>query len=267
MKGFSDRERERYARQIVLPGWGEEGQRKLKQATVFVAGAGGLGSSAIFYLAAAGVGCIRVCDRGRIELANLNRQILHEERTIGMRKSISARKTVARLTREVVVVPLAVEMSAENVEELAAGADILLDCLDNVPGRMVLNGLSVRSHIPMVHAGVRALGGQLSFLRPPATPCLACFMEEPADGSGADGLDAAQQPPPILGATAGVVGCLQALEALKYITGIGERAENRLVFFDGEAMSFDEVRIARNPGCPVCGRGAVTTAVLTATRS
>lgn len=92
-------------------------------------------------------------------------------------------------------------------------------------------------------------------------------MEEPADGSGADGLDAAQQPPPILGATAGVVGCLQALEALKYITGIGERAENRLVFFDGEAMSFDEVRIARNPGCPVCGRGAVTTAVLTATRS
>jgi bacteriocin biosynthesis cyclodehydratase domain-containing protein len=256
MKGLSDRERERYARQIVLPEWGEEGQLKVKQATVFVAGAGGLGSSAIFYLAAAGVGCIRVCDRGRIELANLNRQILHGERTIGMKKSVSAQKTVARLTRGVEIVPLAVEMRAENVGELAAGADILLDCLDNVPGRMVLNGLSVRSRIPMVHAGVRALCGQLSFLRPPATPCLACFMEMAAEGSGADGLDAAQGPPPILGATAGTMGCLQALEALKYITGIGERAENRLIFFDGETMSFEEVRIARNPGCPVCGREA-----------
>lgn len=256
MSGISDRERERYQRQIALPSWGEEAQRKLAAATVFVAGAGGLGSAAILYLAAAGVGCIRVCDRGRVELSNLNRQILHGGKTIGMDKSTSAQNTVAGLNSDVRVVPLSVEMTAANVADLAAGADIILDCLDNVPGRMVLNALSVRARIPLVHAGVRAMGGQLSFLRPPATPCLACFLEEPPPGSGQAGGKLAEEGSPILGATAGCMGCLQALEALKYLTGTGERAENRIVFFDGETMSFDEVKVARNPDCPVCGRDA-----------
>jgi molybdopterin/thiamine biosynthesis adenylyltransferase len=154
------------------------------------------------------------------------------------------------------VIPLSVEMTAENVAELASGADIILDCLDNVPGRMVLNVHCVRARIPLVHAGVRAMGGQLSFLRPPATPCLACFLEEPPSASGQAGREPAEEAPPILGATAGCLGCLQALEALKYLTGSGERAENRILFFDGETMSFDEVKVARNPDCPVCGRDA-----------
>jgi molybdopterin-synthase adenylyltransferase len=254
MKGLSDRERERYLRHMVLPGWGEEAQAKLKAATVFVAGAGGLGSSAILYLAAAGVGTIRVCDNGRVELSNLNRQILHGESSLGMRKASSARRTVARLNPETRVVALSEEMTESNVGELAVGASILLDCLDNLPGRMVLNRLSVRTGIPLVHAGVRALGGQLTFLRPPATACLACFMEEPPAAQGRAEPGAAQEPIPILGAVAGTLGCLQALEALKFITGFGECAEGRIVFFDGEAMSFDEARVSRNPACPACGR-------------
>jgi len=254
MKGLSDRERERYLRQMVLPGWGEQAQAKIRAATVFVAGAGGLGSSAISYLAAAGVGTIRVCDRGRVELSNLNRQILHGESSLGMKKTASARRTVSRLNPETRVVALAEEMTETNVGELAAGACILLDCLDNVPARMVLNGLSVRASIPLVHAGVRALGGQIAFLRPPATACLACFMDEPAAARVRAEPGADEEPIPIVGAVAGTVGCLQALEALKFITGFGECAEGRIVFFDGETMSFDEARVSRNPGCPVCGR-------------
>jgi adenylyltransferase/sulfurtransferase len=250
-RGLSDREKERYARQLVLPSWGEEAQLKLKASTAFVAGAGGLGSAVVLYLAAAGVGCIRVCDRDTVELSNLNRQIVHSERGLGMRKALSAQKAVARLNSEVRVVPLAAEMTVRNVGELTAGADILLDCLDNVPSRLVLNGLSVSACLPLVHAGVRGLGGQLSFLRPPATACLACFMQETSVEE-----PAAEQsgPPPILGAIAGALGCLQALEALKYLTGIGETSENRIVFLDGETMRFDEVEITKTPGCPVCGR-------------
>ena len=251
MRALSDRERERYTRQLVLPSWGEEAQRRLKAATVFVAGAGGLGSAVVLYLAAAGVGCIRVCDRDTVELSNLNRQILHAERGMGMRKALSAQKAVARLNSEVRVVPLVAEMTGQNVGELAAGADILLDCLDNVPSRLVLNGLSVSVRLPLVHAGVRGLGGQLSFLRPPATACLACFMQ---DASVEEPAALQSGPPPILGAVAGAMGCLQALEALKFLTGIGERAENRIVFLDGETMKFEEVEIVKNPDCPVCGR-------------
>ncbi len=254
MSGLSESERERYTRQLVLPSWGEETQLRLKAATVFVAGAGGLGSAAVFYLAAAGVGCIRVCDPDRVELSNLNRQILHAERGIGRRKAFSARRAVARLTREVRVVPLASAITAQNVEALAAGADILLDCLDNIPARLIVNGLSVRARIPLVHAGVRGLGGQLAFLRPPATPCLACFLRESPGEGPADRPAGRPNPPPILGAVAGVMGCLQALEALKFLTGIGEPAESRIVFLDGETMKFEIVEIAKNPGCPVCGR-------------
>ena len=251
MRALSDRERERYTRQLVLPSWGEEAQLRLKAATVFVAGAGGLGSAVVLYLAAAGVGCIRVCDRDTVELSNLNRQILHAERGMGMRKALSAQKAVTRLNSEVRVVPLVAEMTGQNVGELAAGADILLDCLDNVPSRLVLNGLSVSVRLPLVHAGVRGLGGQLSFLRPPATACLACFMQ---DASVEEPAALQSGPPPILGVVAGAMGCLQALEALKFLTGIGERSENRIVVLDGETMKFEEVEISKNPVCPVCGR-------------
>ena len=250
MSALSDREREIYQRQLVLPSWGEETQARLKSSTVFVAGAGGLGSAAILYLAAAGVGRLRVCDRDRVELSNLNRQVLHSERGLGARKALSARKAVGRLNRHVKVTPLASEITRENVEELVAGADLILDCLDNVPARLIINELAVRARLPLVHAGVRGLSGQLTFVHPPETACLACFMGDAAASEPADSED----PPPILGAVAGVMGCLQALEAVKYLTGIGAAAKNRIIFWDGELMEFEEVKIGRNPACPVCGK-------------
>jgi len=250
MNALTEKERARYARQLVLPSWGEEAQIRLKEATVFVAGAGGLGSAVVLYLAAAGVGCIRICDRDRVELSNLNRQILHSGRAVGMRKPTSALKAVARLNSDVRVVPLAAEMTEQNVGELAAGADILLDCLDNVPSRHLLNRYSVSARLPLVHAGVRGLGGQLTFLRPPDTACLACFMQADCVPSPAA---APSGPAPILGAVAGAMGCLQALEVLKYLTGIGDRAENRIVFLDGETMKIEVVEIVKDSSCRVCG--------------
>jgi adenylyltransferase/sulfurtransferase len=249
MSTLSDREREIYRRQLVLPSWGEETQIRLKSSTVFVAGAGGLGSAAVLYLAAAGVGHLRVCDRDRVELSNLNRQVLHSERRLGARKALSARKAVAELNRHVKVTPLSYEITRESIGELVAGADLILDCLDNVPARLVINELSVRASIPLVHAGVRGLAGQLTFVYPPETACLACFLGDAPFAEPAD----AQIPPPILGATAGAMGCLQALEAIKHLTGIGSPAKNRMIFWDGESMEFEEVKIGRNPGCPVCG--------------
>lgn len=248
------RDQERYVRQVLIPSWGEEAQRRVAASTVFVAGAGGLGSSAILYLAAAGVGCIRVCDRGRVELSNLNRQVLHGVRSIGGRKVSSARRAVRRLNPGVRVVALFAEMTDANVAELALGAQVLLDCLDNVPARMVLNRHALRAGVPLVHAGVRGMGGQLTFLRSPATPCLACILRGGVGSAGSAG-EGEAGPLPILGATAGAMGCLQALEALKFLAGIGECTEGRIVFFDGETMGIESVAVVRDPGCPECGGG------------
>lgn len=244
---MTERERERYLRQMALPGWGEEAQERLASCTVFVAGAGGLGSAALLYLAAAGVGCIRVCDAGRVELSNLNRQVLHSERRLHALKASSARRTIAAFAPRVRVVPLAATLEEGNAGALAAGAAVLLDCLDNIPGRLALNRHAVRTGTPLVHAGVGGLGGQFTVVHPPHTACLACFLP--------DGPWAASPavPLPVVGAAAGVLGCLQAMEAIKLITGIGECAKNRIVFWDGETMSFDEVSIRRAPDCPACG--------------
>ena len=246
MRGLTDRERERYLRQLVIPAWGEETQEKLRGFTVFVAGAGGLGSAAILYLAAAGMGRIRVCDGDRVELSNLNRQVLHAARGLGSRKAVSARKAVRRLNPHVVVEPLVADISRDNAAALLGDAGLILDCLDNVPARLALNEIAVRAGLPLVHAGVRGLGGQLTFIHPPETGCLACFLgseERPGPGT---------EPAPILGAVAGALGCLQALEAVKYAAGIGGLAKNRMIFWDGESMRFEEAAIGRNPRCAVC---------------
>ena len=243
-------ERQRYVRQIALPGWGEEAQEKLARAVVFVAGAGGLGSAAILYLAAAGVGRLRVCDAGRVELSNLNRQVLYGERTIGRRKPHAARSVVKRMDRSVRVEPLAAAISETSVAALVGDAGLILDCLDSVTARLVLNRHAVNARIPLVHAGVRGWGGQLTFVHHPETPCLACIL-------GADAADVAAAapapPPPILGAVAGAMGCFQALEALKHLAGAGSSVRGKILFWDGATQEFDTVEIAKDPRCPVCG--------------
>jgi molybdopterin/thiamine biosynthesis adenylyltransferase len=247
--GLSQQERERYLRQLPIPGWGEEVQQRLKEATVFVAGAGGLGSPLLMYLTAAGVGTLRVCDSGRVELSNLNRQLLYSQADVGRNKAETARKTLRRLNPHVRVQALARHIAADSVAELAGDAALIVDCLDNFPTRFTLNEHCVRTGTPLLHAGVTGLGGQIVLLHPPRTACLACLVAPPVEEP------VAGEPPvpfPILGATAGVLGCLQAMEALKYLSGLGSLLEGRLLFCDGEAAAFHEVLLEKDPRCPVC---------------
>jgi adenylyltransferase/sulfurtransferase len=240
---LSARELERYHRQIILPGWGPETQGRLRAASVFIAGAGGLGSPVAQYLAAAGVGKLRICDSGKVELSNLNRQIMHSDRDLNRLKVRSAVRAVRRVNPHVRVVPLREDIDEASIDELVGDAQLILDCLDNFPTRQVLNALAVRRGLPMIHAGVTGYCGQITFLHPPATACLACIVPESPP----------QEVFPILGATAGLLGCLQALEALKYLAGAGPLLVGRLLFCDGEAMQFQEVAVSRDPHCPVCG--------------
>ncbi|HAH07675.1 MAG TPA: adenylyltransferase [Elusimicrobia bacterium] len=244
MSPLNDAEKTRYDRQILLPGWGEDGQEKLKNSTVFISGAGGLGSPVSLYLAAAGVGRIRICDDGDLELSNLNRQILHSDAGIGKKKVLSAQERLKAVNPSVEVVPLQARIEAANVAELVGDAAILLDCLDNYATRHVLNEHSVKTGVPLVLGAVHGLCGQLSFLHPPETPCLRCvFPHIPA-----------QKVFPVIGATPGVVGALQAMEALKFLTGIGEPLAGRLLIFEGETMEFRQVLVKKDPACPVCGK-------------
>jgi len=242
---LSPAERERYQRQLVLPAWGERAQQALKQSSVFIAGAGGLGSPVALYLAAAGVGEIRICDSGRVELSNLNRQILHTEESIGVDKIRSAAERLEALNSSIRIVPLRKMITRQNIATLVGKARLMIDCLDNFQTRYILNQYAVANGAPLIHAGVNGTCGQIAFIHPPQTACLACLIP--------------QAPPretvPILGATAGVLGCLEAMEALKYLSGCGELLLGRLLFCECETMSFQEVRFDKDPECPVCGSG------------
>lgn len=239
---LSERERERYKRQMLLDGWGEAVQQRLKDSTVFVAGAGGLGSPVVFYLAVAGVGRIRLCDFDAPEMSNLNRQILHDPGDIGKNKAVSGRETVARLNPDVEVEAITTRIEADNVDELVGDAKVIVDCMDNIPTRFVLNGCAMRKDIPLVHGTVWGLEGRLAVFRPPHTACLNCFI--------------AEAPPketfPVVGATPGVIGCMQVVETLKLLTGQGTTLDGKLLLWDGTTMQFRTLAIARDPDCPTC---------------
>lgn len=236
-------ERIRYQRQMLIEGWGPEAQIRLKSARVFIAGAGGLGSPVSIYLAVAGVGEIHICDADRVELSNLNRQVLHPDCRIGELKAVSGQTMLGELNPTVHVVAHATYLEAANVARVVGRPDIVVDCLDNFETRYLLNAYCTRQGIPFLHGAVWGILGQVSFLAPPDTPCFRCIFPE--------------APPkavfPVVGATSGLIGCLQAMEALKYLTGVGETVKGRLLFFDGEDMTFSSVELKRAPSCPVCG--------------
>jgi molybdopterin/thiamine biosynthesis adenylyltransferase len=175
---LSPRDRQRYLRQMLLPSWGEEAQEILESSCVFLAGAGGLGSPVALYLAAAGVGTLRICDCGTVELSNLNRQILHADDQIGENKAVSARRTLERINPAVRVLPLTETITANNIASLVGPARLMIDCLDNFQTRYILNDHAVRTAVPLVHAGVNGLCGQIAFIHPPQTACLACLVAE-----------------------------------------------------------------------------------------
>lgn len=241
---FTGEELKRYNRQMMMDGWGEETQGRIKKSTVFIAGAGGLGSPVSIYLAVAGVGNIRVCDFDSPDWTNLNRQILHNHGRIGTNKAISAKQTLEELNPHITVTAFTDKIDADNVDDLVGGADLILDCMDNFPTRYVLNACAIRKKIPLVHGSIWGLEGRLTFIRSPETPCLMCYFPE--------------SPPkevfPVLGATPGVIGTMQAMEALKYLAGIGKLLKGRLLVWSGNDMSFRTFKGFRDPHCPACGQ-------------
>ena len=244
MPPLTEYDRTRYQRQMLLPGWGDAGQEVLKSACAFIAGAGGLGSPVALYLAAAGVGELRICDSDVIEVSNLNRQILHPEERLGVSKAISAGQTLRAQNASITIQTFAEHLDETTIERIAGSPDIVLDCLDNFETRYLLNRFCIARGIPLVHAAVWGFTGQATFLHSPETPCLRCIVPSAPSKSVF----------PIVGATAGLVGCLQAAEALKYLAGVGSTLSNTLLILDAEDMEFFRLPVKRRSDCPECGR-------------
>ncbi len=240
---FSRDELKRYHRQMLMDGWGEAAQEKLKNATVFIAGAGGLGSPVAIYLAVAGIGHIKICDFDNLDLTNLNRQILHDHARIGINKAVSGKNTIERMNPDIEVTAIQEMIVAENVDDLIANSDIIVDCLDNFPARYILNESAIRKGIPLVYGSIKGMEGMLSFVQSPETPCLRCLFPEAPPGEVF----------PVVGAAPGVIGCLQALETIKYLTGIGTTIKGKLIVWDGGKTEFRTLNARKDPDCLTCG--------------
>jgi molybdopterin/thiamine biosynthesis adenylyltransferase/rhodanese-related sulfurtransferase len=240
----------RYARHTMLPEVGEVGQVKLLKSRVLCLGAGGLGSPAAFYLTAAGVGTLGIIDDDTVDASNLQRQILHATDRVGMPKVESARKTLTGLNPDVKVVPYKARLTSENVLEILKDYDVIVDGVDNFPSRYLLNDASLKLDIPVVHASIYRFEGQVtSFI--PGEGCYRCLYPEPPPPDMAPSCQEAG----VLGVLPGVVGVLQATEAVKIILGVGKTLSNRLMMYDALASRFREMRLRRDPKCPTCGDG------------
>lgn len=246
---------ERYARQLQLPQVGEAGQAKLGGARVAMLGAGGLGAPAALYLAAAGVGQITLIDDDRVERSNLHRQVIHADARVGMYKTESARIALAALNPRVRIEIRNERLQADNVERLLAGHDLVIDGADNFPARYLVAAASRRLGLPMVYGAVERFTGQVSVFDPRRadSPCYRCLFPEPPAAADAPNCSEAG----VLGVLPGIVGLLQATEALKLILALGEPLVGRLLTFDALGMRFRETRLPRDPGCPGCGDHAV----------
>lgn len=247
-------ERKRYARHIVLSQVGVEGQQKLKQAKVLVIGAGGLGSPVLMYLAAAGVGTIGICDFDCVELSNLQRQIIHGSKWVGESKAASAKERIHRINESTEVITYPVRLSPENIMDMIANYDFIMDGVDNFQTKFLINDACVIAKKPFCHAGVVGFEGQVMTYVPRQGPCYRCLFEDvPEDGQIPDCAEIG-----VLGAMVGVIGSLQALEALKYITGAGELLTGKMLIFDGLTMKSRLVGLGNKvEGCKVCGEKPV----------
>ncbi|NLK26463.1 MAG: HesA/MoeB/ThiF family protein [Euryarchaeota archaeon] len=222
----------------------DEGQERLRRATVGIMGVGGLGSPAAMYLAAAGVGHLVLADPQTPELSNLNRQILHWTEDVSTTSKVaSAARKLRSLNPEVEVAQHPVEVNAENINEVFAGCDMIMDCLDSLPPRMVLNAHAIKTGTPIIHGAVEGWHGQVTVILPGRTPCLACLFPRPATVT---------RTIPIMGATAGVFGSLQAGEAIKLLTGIGDVLASRMLVGDLQYQYWNVVKIGRAEDCLAC---------------
>jgi sulfur-carrier protein adenylyltransferase/sulfurtransferase len=243
------RSADRYARHLVMPEIGPAGQAKLGQAKVLVVGAGGLGSPSLLYLAAAGVGTLGIVDFDTVDASNLQRQVIHADDRVGMRKTDSAAKTLKALNPDVRVVVGNDMLTDANVDDIISGFDLVIDGTDTFETRYTLNDAAVRARIPVVHASVFRFEGQLTVFKPFDGPCYRCLYPTPPPPELAPGCSVAG----VLGVVPGVMGMLQATEALKLLLGIGEPLIGRLLLWDALDGTFDEVTLRRDPNCPACG--------------
>jgi molybdopterin-synthase adenylyltransferase len=244
---LSEEERLRYSRQMLIPEIGEEGQQKLKDANVFVAGVGGLGSISSTYLAAAGIGHLRIVDKDIVEFSNLNRQIIHWTENIGEHKTDSAARKLGRLNPECSIDAVQAEITEENCGQLVDGCSIIIDAMDNMATRKVLNRVSITKRIPYIYGGVHQLDGMATTCIPGQTPCLECLF--PGTGNGP-----VKVTPAILGPVPGIIASIQVIEAVKVLLGIPGILAGRLLSFCGYDMTFREFKINRAPDCPVCSK-------------
>jgi len=245
---LSPAERERYSRHLLLPEIGAAGQEKLKAARVLVIGAGGLGSPASLYLAAAGVGTLGVVDHDRVELSNLQRQLLFDTAGVGASKAQAARARLLALNPEIAVIAHELKLDAGNALELLRGYDCVLDGSDRLPTRYLVNDACVLLARPLVSAAIHRFEGQAMSYVPGAGPCYRCLFAESAEDAVPNCAEAG-----VLGVLPGMLGALQATEAIKLLLGIGEPLVGRLMTFDALAMQWREFRFARRPDCAVCG--------------
>lgn len=240
-------EKQRYDRQIMIPGIGEAGQEKIKKARVVIAGAGGLGSPIALYLTAAGVGTLRIIDNDKVELSNLNRQILHGDKDIGQAKTASAYEKLTKLNKNVTLETVHITIDESNAAQLTEGFDVIVDAMDNMPTRYLLNKAAIKHRVPFVHGAVSGLEGRALTVIPGKSACLKCLYHA--------------APPktkfPVLGTTPAVIGAIEATEVIKYITGIGTLLMDRLLIYDGLNMKFTEMKVIRNINCEHCGDAVI----------
>ena len=246
---LSDEQRNRYQRHLLLPEIGPSGQQKLLDSKVLVLGAGGLGSPASIYLAAAGVGTIGILDMDVVDWSNLQRQILHNSDRIGERKVESARKTLTALNPDVNVITHDVRLGADNVVEIMSGYDLVVDATDNFPSRYLVNDAALLTKTPVVHGSIFRFEGQATVFQPYVGPCYRCLFPEPPPAEFAPSCSEAG----VLGVLPGIIGSIQAVEAIKLLVGIGEPLVGRLLAYDALAEEFRSFSFRRDPDCPACG--------------
>ena len=230
----------RYNRQLMIPDFGEEGQKKLKGAHIVIAGMGGLGCASATYLTAAGVGHISIVDFDAVELPDLNRQILYWEEDVGEKKVVVAQRKLSKLNPLIQITPIFSQITEENVLSIINGAQVVVDGLDNFATRLVVNSACVKQKTPYIYGGVSRFRGMITTIIPGQTPCLACFHPEGAGRLG------------VFGVTPAIIANLQALEAIKLLIGHSPSLAGKLLLFNGDDMKFQVLEISRNESCPVC---------------
>ncbi len=249
-KTLTPEQRQRYSRHLLLPEVGADGQQKLLDAKVLLLGAGGLGSPTALYLAAAGVGTIGIVDDDVVDVTNLQRQVIHTTSRVGVPKVDSAEEAIRDLNPDVQVVKYSTRLDASNIMEIVPGWDIVVDGVDNFPTRYLLNDATVRLGIPVVSAAILGFEGQLSVFKPHEGPCYRCLFRQPppaelAPSCGANG---------VLGVLPGTMGLLQATEVVKLILGVGDPLIGRLLMYDALGATVTELKVRRDPECPICSR-------------